>query len=229
MKMKYAFMVVCLLPPILLQPLLVVMSKKGNVIKFSGVKVSKPVARNSNNSDASPADSAQPSQIPQPPQPSQTIQTSQQPQQPQTTQIPQPSQPSLPSVKRNPEALLDELSGSLSTFSSTVSTWLPPESKRPKSSSTAITPTWNSQPGRAPRLGLGAKPQPNQKESDAESAGVFASLALKQKLTGVTQKQPSNPTHFNSTTHFKSTNQPKKANEAIPEEPGRSGQFSKRK
>lgn len=199
------------------------MSKKGNFIKFSGVKVSKPVARNSYNSDASQANSAQPLQPPQ---------TTQIPQQPQTTQQ---SQPTLPSVKRNPEALLDELSGSLSTFSSTVSTWLPPESKRPKSSSNAITPTWNSQPGRAPRLGLGAKPQPNQKESDAESAGVFASLALKQKLTGVTQKQPSNPTHFNSTTHykstsqFKSTNQPKKANESTPEESGRSGQFSKRK
>ncbi len=99
-------------------------------------------------------------------------------------------------VKRNPEALLDDLSLSLTSFTSTVKTWLPTS---PVSSSTSAVSWHQNGSAREPRLGLGAKLSSTSSFKDSEisleNAGVFASLQLKKKLSSLdsTKKKPEKP------------------------------------
>jgi hypothetical protein len=98
------------------------------------------------------------------------------------------------SLKRNPEALLDDLSLSLNTISSTVKTWLPSTAPSATMNSSSSAPqtavSWHQNgSGREPRLGLGAKPlsaSASVTESTAENSGIFASLQLKKKLISAT-------------------------------------------
>ena len=169
------------------------MSKKGkgNFIKFHGASKTAKVASSSarpvkEDSDLSTSlvtsiSSASSTSISAK---DNTVQSSPSPPQPATT------------VKRNPEALLDDLSASLSTFSSTVKTWLPVNAPVSSASTSTASVSWHQNgTGREPRLGLGAKPSSSSSSSNndqsAESAGVFASLQLKKKLTSL--EQPKKP------------------------------------
>ena len=90
--------------------------------------------------------------------------------------------PTTAPVKRNPEALLDDLSSSLSSLSSTVKSWLPPSSLQPQHQQQVQVSWYQNGTTREPHLGLGAKPSTSP-VPDTSSSGVLASLKLKSKLT----------------------------------------------
>lgn len=78
-------------------------------------------------------------------------------------------------AKSDPEALLNDLSSSLKSFQSTVSTWTAASELPATNTNTAVSADM-----RPARLGLGAKPQRNAVAGDS----VAGNLALKNQLTG---------------------------------------------
>lgn len=83
--------------------------------------------------------------------------------------------------KTDPEALLNDLSASLKTFSSTVRTWTEQQNSSDAFQQTSFT---NFNETRQPRLGLGAKPVKTTIGTSLNANGsVSTNLALKQQLT----------------------------------------------
>lgn len=83
--------------------------------------------------------------------------------------------------KKDPEALLNDLSTSLKSFQSTVRIWTQSSTLTP---STTSTDSLNNSSLRPARLGLGAKVQRNQGGTSGNGGGVGVNMILKKQLTG---------------------------------------------
>lgn len=86
--------------------------------------------------------------------------------------------------KTDPEALLNDLSTSLKSFSSTVRTWTSAENFDTRSHSSSTSSNNVEMNMRPARLGLGAKPV----KSVVGGEGVSANLTLKKQLTSSSSK-----------------------------------------